>query len=70
MVKARIRQETNLAVMISQQNASTLLQDGITSYTKQFVQNRLMKLFDKFVAISSLFNTLARQAPLSDTCTK
>lgn len=70
MVKARIRQETSLAIMISQYNAATLLVDGLTSYTKQFVQDRLMKLFDKFVAISSLFNTLVKQAPLSDTCTK
>lgn len=70
MVKARIRQETSLAIMVSQYNAATLLVSGLTSYTKQFVQDRLMKLFDKFVAISSLFNTLVKQAPLSDTCTK
>lgn len=70
MVKSRIRQETSLAIMISEYNAASLLVDGLTSYTKQFVQSRLMKLFDKLVAISSLFNTLAKQAPLSDTCTK
>lgn len=70
MVKARIRQETSLAVMVSQYNAATLLTNAVSAYTKNFVQNRLMKLFDKLVAISSLFNTLAKQAPLSDTCTK
>lgn len=70
MVKARIRQETSLAMAASQYNAANFLVGGLTSYTKQFVQNRLMKLFDKIVAISSLFNTLVKQAPLSDTCTK
>jgi len=70
MAKSRIRQETSLAIMASQYNAANLLNEWLSSYTNQFLQNRLMKLFDKFVAISSLFNTLAKQAPLSDICTK
>lgn len=70
LAKARVRQESNFAVASSQYHAANLLVEGLSAYTKQFVQDRLMKLFDKFVAISSLFNTLAKQAPLSDTCTK
>ena len=70
LVRNKIKEETSFALSISQYNATTMLIEWISSYTKQFVQHRLMKLFDKFVAIYSLFNTLAKQAPLSTTCTK
>lgn len=70
LVSSRIRQETSLAILISQYNATTLLLDGFTSYTKYFVENRLMKLLDKLSTLSSLFDILLQQAPLSSYCQK
>jgi hypothetical protein len=70
MVKSRVRQETSLAVMISQYNSARMLVESLSSYTDQFVQNRLMGLQDKILGISSLFAILANQAPLSADCMK
>lgn len=68
MVKNRIDNESSLALLVAQQSSANMLLEGLTSYTKQFVQGRLMLLYDKLVAISNLFVTVGKQAPLSDTC--
>ncbi len=68
LVRSKINQERVVAVTLSQNAWANLLFDSWTSYTNQFIQNRLMKLQDKIIAISSLFNTIGKQAPLSKEC--
>ncbi len=70
LIKKRIAQETDYATSISQYGAADMLLSSWDAYTNQFIQNRLMKLFDKISQISLLFNSFKKQAPLVNECTK
>lgn len=70
LASMKINEETLFTVAISQNSAANMLSDSWTSYTNHFLQDRLMKLRDKMVAISSYFNILLKKAPLSKDCQK
>jgi len=65
----RINQEYSLAKLLMAQASIRTLTDSIKSYAiDEFVQNRLMKLFDKLSDISELFSTISSQASLTEKC--
>lgn len=70
LMSKKIDEESLFTVAISQNSAATMLSDSWTSYTNHFLQDRLMKLRDKMIAISSYFNILLKKAPLSKNCQK
>lgn len=70
LVDSKINNEKIITNVLSQKFAANLLFDSFISYTDQFIQNRLMKLQDKIVDISSFFYIIGKQAPLEKNCNK